>query len=222
MKHLTANQVITDAIQFLKNHSEKIAVIDLDSTLYNASGRQIQIFREFASDPKFQAIFPLETAILKDITGADLAYYPVDCLKQMGHTNIHKDFSSVYHEYWSPKFFSNEYLIYDKIEDGALDFMEKLEHHGFKIIFLTGRDVARMGRGTKEQLVRDNALIKGRELILKPHLSEDDHSFKLRIVHGFCKNEGTGLVFIDNEAHNLNHIHQEKLPVWCVFFDTVH
>ncbi len=221
MKVLSANQVILDAIQFLRNHETKIAVIDLDSTLYNVSGRQIKIFKEFANDKKFQTLFPNETAALKSISGDNMAYYPVDCLKQIGLTEIHKDFSSVYHEFWSPKFFSNEYLIYDQIETGALAFMEKLESHGCKIVYLTGRDVGRMGPGTKEQLLRDMALTAGRDLILKPHLSEDDHSFKLRIVHDLCKDQA-GLVFIDNEANNLNHIYLEGLPVWCVFFDTVH
>lgn len=222
MKILSAKQVLNASIQALSKYQYKTAVIDLDSTLYNVSGRQIAIFQEFAKLEEYQRLFPEECRALLKISGSTLAYYPVDCLKQVGLQNIHPDFSSTYHKFWSPRFFSHEYLIYDDIEPGAKEFMAELEKAGFQIVFLTGRDVARMGKGTIEQLQRDGVLTKERQLILKPHFSEDDHSFKLRIVKDLCSKNDTGLLFIDNEANNLNHIYIERLPVFCIFFDTVH
>jgi hypothetical protein len=222
MKILNAQQVLTASIQALGKYKQKIAVIDLDSTLYNVSQRQIHIFNEFAGIEAHQKLFPEETKYLRKITGKSLAYFPVDCLKQVGLHSVHPDFSSTFHAFWSPRFFSHEYLVHDEIEPGAKDFMLKLEEAGFKIIFLTGRDVARMGEGTIKQLNRDQVLGDNRELVLKPHLSEDDHSFKLRIVKDLCSKNETGVLFIDNEANNLNHIYLAKLPVYCVFFDTVH
>jgi phosphoserine phosphatase len=222
MNILNAQAVLTASMQVLSKYQNKIAVIDLDSTLYNVSKRQITIFHEFAKLEHHQKLFPEETKFLLKISGRSLAYYPVDCLKQVGLHEVHPDFSAMFHKFWSPRFFSHEYLIHDEIEPGAKEFMNKLEAAGFKIIFLTGRDVARMGEGTIKQLNRDHVLGNDRELVLKPHLSEEDHSFKLRIVKDLCSKNETGVLFIDNEANNLNHIYKANLPVYCVFFDTVH
>jgi hypothetical protein len=221
MKILSAKQIINESLAFLAPFKNKVVVIDLDSTLYNVSGRQIQIFREFAADPEYQKQFPNECQALLKIQGKNLAYYPVDCLHQVGLQNIHPEFASTYHKFWSPRFFSDAYLKYDELEDGAKDFIAILEKQGCKTIFLTGRDVARMGKGTIEQLKSDHLLPANRELILKPHMSEDDHGFKLRIARDLCSKNETGLVFIDNEAKNLNHIYVEKLPVYCIFFRPV-
>lgn len=208
-----------------KNSQQNLAcVFDLDSTLFNLNQRQLQIFKEFASVPANQKLYPAETHALANMGEEHLTYYPEDCIQNFSPIEIAANFSADFNKFWRPRFFSADYLKYDVLEPGARELIQSLRQLNTDIFFLTGRDEARMGHGTRTQLQQSLGLRPQQihsELILKPHLSMLDDQFKLEIVRELSANY-FAMLFIDNEELNLEVIHKELNNIKLVLFDSFH
>ncbi len=220
---------ILNLIQDLLNHESTMHLktacfFDLDSTLFDLNQRQLNIFKDFASQENFKSKYPLECNAFLNMQEQHLSYYPEDCLIKFGLETISKHFSEDFHEYWKVRFFSDQYMHWDRLETGAEQIIKKLRDWNIQLFFLTGRDEARMGKATRDQLQKHLKLSNEQiqqEVIVKPHLSLLDDQFKLDIVKSKIK-DFPNIVFIDNEELNLQVIHQELPNVKLVLFDSVH
>jgi len=199
---------------------EKIIFFDLDSTIYDLTNRQATILKEFSKAYLGEGDF---SPIAQRIIAADFQRFPFyaeDALKEKG-IPIHPVFKKYFYAFWYERFFSNEYVAHDLLEDGILEFVEWLVDRDIKVVYLTGRDMPRMGEGTQQKLLRDGLLQKGEQLLLKPNSSMIDKEYKLDMVRSYFA-EGKQVMFIDNEASNSNYIWQHMPDVINVFYDTVH
>jgi hypothetical protein len=113
-------------------------------------------------------------------------------------------------------------LKYDGPYEGAIAFVSELYQLGATIIYLTGRDVARMGRGTEESLAQWNfPLGKRVHLALKPDKEMDDAEFKRDYLMSLPR-ENSEIWFYENEPVNIELVLREVNHVRVVYFDSVH
>ena len=207
-----------------QNHGSRIlAVFDLDSTLFDVSPRTQFILREFAQKISTKERFPQEAQKISEIEMNRFLWGIRDGLSNIGLTEP-EDLIKEAFAYWQKYFFHNDYLIHDTPMEGAFEFLKKLSQHG-EISYLTGRDIERMGRGTLEQIQRHQFPLEDKEknLILKPHRSQEDAPFKLNFFKKILEEgQHQEIWFFDNDPRNLNLVHREIPEVRQVFFRSAH
>ena len=150
---------------------DAVVIFDLDSTLYSNAGRILSIFSEFAKDvPEYQhfvtGIYP--RAVL---------WSPDEDFRRAG---VKEEFLEGYEKFWANRFFSNEFIKWDRPMPGAVRYVNEVYKSGATIIYVTGRDEPRMGKGTRESL-RFWGFPFERErvkLILKKDKDQPDVEFK--------------------------------------------
>lgn len=213
-------------IEELKNDKDIIYFIDLDSTIYDLTQRQIQIFREFASVAEHQQLMPLETDALAHLGPEHMTFYPKNCVINYGVSEVSDKFDDVFYPYWAERFFSNEYCKYDIPEKGAKEFVQKLYDNGGHIHYLTGRDTHRMYEGTMMQLKRDGFFPSGDEddqvkLIMKPEKSMNDAQFKHDHILESLNEYHKGIL-LDNEPSNLDILKDKMDKLHLIHYDSYH
>ncbi len=222
------NQILTKPIakaQLNADSVRTICVFDLDSTLFNVAPRTEQILKEFADAEKKPDLFKIKVHPkdwgLKEILireGYDLSQ------KSTENLILHQKLIS----FWTEKFFTNQYLHFDTPYLGAVHFVQTLFENKIDIHYLTGRDIARLGQGTREVLLKWGFPIKSdQHLHLKPHKDMDDHKFKLDWVVDFKKtssekNDHQKIYFFENEPVNINAIGKAVPDLEIVYLDTTH
>ena len=192
-----------------------LSVFDLDSTLFNVSSRTQKILHEYAEIHKIEALKSVEVKIgdwgLKE------------ALFRAGYSiENNMDLLKSIRDFWSERFFSNEYLHYDVPYPGAITFVQDLSEAGCEINYLTGRDWVRMGKGTAEVLKKWNFPLEEKNLFLKPEKSEDDELFKLNWFKNLNHADYEKIFFFENEPVNINPILQACPEVEVIFLDTTH
>ncbi len=198
-----------------------VCVFDLDSTLFNVSPRTEQILKEFAVEnniPDFLKInvnpkdWGLKEILIR--AGYDMSGQHLENISN--HKNLV--------QYWTDKFFSNYYLHYDTPYLGAVNFVQTLFEKNIEIHYLTGRDIPRMGQGTREVLLKWGfPLASDQHLHLKPHRELDDHEFKLNWVIEFKKQKKDNpIYFFENEPVNINAIGKAITDLKIVYLNTTH
>jgi hypothetical protein len=218
------NEILT--IEHPQTHSGaesacNVCVFDLDSTLFNVSPRTEQILKEFALEnniPDFLNInvnpkdWGLKEILIR--AGYDMSGQHIENIKN--HQNLV--------QFWTDKFFSNHYLHYDTPYLGAVNFVQTLFEKNIEIHYLTGRDISRMGQGTREVLLKWGfPLSSDQHLHLKPHRDLDDHEFKLNWVIDFKKEKKTSnIYFFENEPVNINAIGKAVTDLKIVYLNTTH
>jgi hypothetical protein len=127
------------------------------------------------------------------------------------------------HSYWADGFFANDYLHHDEPLPGAVSFVQELHQLGAGIMYLTGRDVPRMWKGTAASLKQHGFPIDlpGVELVLKPDQALDDARFKVEIVRS-AEERYERIWLFENEPVNLNLMSRECPEVGLVFIDSTH
>lgn len=208
-----------------------ICVFDLDSTLFNVAPRTEQILKEFGDVhnlPDFKKIkvnpkdWGLKEILIRE--GYNLSDSKIK--------HLHQDLI----EFWSHKFFSNEYLHYDTPYLGAVHFVQTLFEKNIDVHYLTGRDISRMGHGTREVLLKWGfPILSDSHLHLKPHKDMDDHKFKLDWIFNF-KNHSNSQIknkvqssekkseifFFENEPVNINTIGNAVKDLKIIYLNTTH
>ncbi len=203
------------------NKSNSICVFDLDSTLFNVSPRTQQIVHEFCEQHQIPE--------LKQVQVQPHHWGLKESLMDSGiHLNMQdpvqlKLFEQL-RDFWKEKFFSNEYLQYDTPYLGAVDFVQTLVENNIPIHYLTGRDVHRMGRGTKEVLLKWGfPILSEKDLHLKPHKDMDDRLFKMEWALNLKKNNPHSMIyFFENEPVNINAIAEQAPDIEIIYLDTTH
>lgn len=212
-------------IEELKKDKDIIFFLDLDSTLYDLSKRQIQIFREYAAISEHQQLMPKETEALANLGTEHMSFFPQDCIRNYGVSSISEHFEESFYPFWAERFFSNDYLKYDRPEEGAKEFVQEIVAHGGHIHYLTGRDVERMYQGSMEILKRDGFFPSDGEpceqvqLVMKPSKELDDAQFKHDHVVETLKSYHKGIL-VDNEPSNLQILKNKMDKLHLVHYDS--
>lgn len=213
---------IKDLALVQKTHP--LVVFDLDSTLFDVAPRLEKVLIDIASEPLIIQKFPNVIPHFKNIKTEQRDWGFVEVLKRAGVDHDHHDLFKTVKEFWIEKFFSNEYIHYDKPYLGSVEFVQKIDQLGIPIVYLTGRDVKRMARGSREVLLKWNFPLddKNSRLVLKPEKSMDDALFKRDWIHNYISESKKSLFLFENEPVNINLVARELPKVELVFFDSTH
>lgn len=209
------NDILKLATQNRAQNLRTLAVFDLDSTLFNVSTRTQKILHEFAEANNI--------GHLKEVEIRQEDWGLKEALFRKGYT-LEKDIEllQAIRDFWAERFFSNEYLHYDVPYPGAVCFVQDLQEAGCEINYLTGRDYARMGKGSLEVLRKWGFPVSENNLFLKPEKSQDDELFKhewfLKLNHA----DFNKIFFFENEPVNVNAILQSCPEVEVIYLDTTH
>jgi hypothetical protein len=208
----------------LAQPGEVLMVFDLDSTLFDLSQRVRAILTDFAAHPQNQQSFPEACALLQNVEIRRQDWGLKEPLARLGlDTTTHKEFVSQVQSAWAKGFFSNHYLEHDRPLRGAVEFVKHLHARGAQIMYLTGRDVPRMGEGTIKSLVHHGFphSMERTDLILKSTAHLDDAEFKAEILMARAPHHQR-LVLFENEPVNLQRVEQSLPQIDLVWIDTCH
>lgn len=217
-------QILAKIDECTARGQKTLAVFDLDSTLFDVSPRLERILMDFAAIPKNQELFPEQVPLFKHIKTLRQDWGIQNALIRAGLDGHHPEFQHAVKEFWLKNFFSSHYLQYDEPYAGAIDYVKAVHKKGAQVVYLTGRDVERMGVGTEEVLRQwDLPLILGSaDLVLKPHKSMDDAEFKKDWFEEALQGDYEKIWFFENEPVNI-HLICEKCPsVEVIFMDSTH
>jgi hypothetical protein len=220
---LILDQLINEADQARYENKKILVVFDLDSTLFNVTGRTQKIIKELAARPEVQAKFPQEAAILPRVEFTAKDWGLRAPLTRAGFQASSAEFFKHVRDYWHQHFFSNSYLSEDVPYEGAVDFVNELKATGAHIMYLTGRDEPRMGPGTRASLKQWNFPFEedGCTLVLKPHEGLDDAEFKKDIFLNLADDYSSVWLF-ENEPVNIHLVAKECPRVQIIYFDSTH
>ena len=207
-----------------RNIRRPIVVFDLDSTLFDVAPRLERVLMDIASEPTIQKRFPEVIPHFKNIKTQRQDWGFVEVLKRAGVDHDHEELFYVVRQLWIEKFFSNEYIHYDIPYEGSVDFVQKLNQLKVPIVYLTGRDYARMERGSRDVLLKWHFPLddKSSRLVMKPERSLDDALFKKDWIHDYIQQSGSSLFLFENEPVNINLVSKHFPEVELVFFDSTH
>lgn len=201
-----------------------LAIFDLDSTLYDLTLRVTAILDRFARDPGFQKRFPDECVKLRDVEIRRTDWGLTGPLKRIGLTReTHRDFMTEVQAAWVRGFFSNDFLDRDFPLPGAVDFVRRCHALGADVLYLTGRDVERMGTGTLLSMHKCGFPLDATRarLHLKPEAKLDDAEFKADVIEKMVR-DYDHIWFFENEPVNINLVLKRTPSVKIVFIDTCH
>ncbi len=216
-------QIRNRALSISQQKQSSLAVFDLDSTLFDVGPRLERILSEFAGVPENQKLFPEQVQHFKNLHIERRDWGVRDTLIRAGLDGHHPEFHDALKAFWRKNFFSNDYLKYDVPYAGAVDYVQSLAAAGSDIIYLTGRDVERMGEGSEAVLKTWNLPLNEKaNLVLKPHRSMDDAKFKKDWFHGLPSGKYSKIWFFENEPVNIRLIQESDLDIEMIFFDSTH
>lgn len=220
---LTLSQILAVSKEHRNN---ALFVFDLDSTLFDVSPRLEKILLNFADLPETQRLFPDSVPFLKSVKTQRTDWGIKNALIRAGLDNHHPEFHLALKDFWLHSFFSHEYLEYDEPYEGAVEYVGTLFQHKSQIVYLSGRDVQRMGVGSERVLKKWNFPVgmPNAELVLKPQAGLDDAEFKRDWFRAQPLNQYERIFFFENEPKNIELIDQSSdlEKVEMVFFDSTH
>ena len=211
------SEIVTDP------HPKKLAVFDLDSTLFGVSSRSQAILRDLCNDADFKSRYPEAAAKISKIKLSEKEWGIKKAIEELGIEEAPGLFRAA-KEFWNQHFFSNDYLVHDRPYDGALEFVKGLEEKNIDIYYLTGRDEPNMRPGTIKILEKWGFPTESHEerLHMKPHkghsLDEDYKSSRFEeILNGDEK-----VWFFENEPVIINRVREDHPEINIIYIDTVH
>lgn len=222
-RHLL-RQILVKIEEFQNQGQKALAVFDIDSTLFDVSPRVERILLDFAADPLFCRKFPEQIKVLKHIRTYRQDWGFKNALERAGLDGQHPEFQEALRDYWYLRFFSNDYLQYDLPYDGAVEYVNTVANLGTDVVYLTGRDVERMGAGSALTLRQAGFPLDDLQsrLVLKPHKSMDDAEFKSEWFTSLPKEQYAEKWFFENEPVNIHHLRKRAPEVNIVFFESTH
>lgn len=216
---------ILERIESLHREGKRsLAVFDLDSTLFDVSPRVQQILLDFANEPAYQRAFPEHIEALQNIRTRRKDWGFQNALERAGFDGKHIEFETAVRDYWHARFFGNDYLQYDLPYDGAVEYVNDVANRGAEVVYLTGRDVQRMGAGSALTLKHWGFPLDDiqNRLVLKPEKSMNDAEFKTDWFRNLPADHYEEIWFFENEPVNICHL-QERLPqIKVVYFESTH
>lgn len=219
-KHIL-NKIIQDLTQQIATQKTTPVVFDLDSTLFDVSGRNQVILNEYWESPACEQIFEAPSAKPKKTpTVLQGDWGPLATLRRLG-LNPTEEQARKLHAFWADRFFSPEYFEHDQPMAGSAEFTQALAEMGVKVHYLTGRSSKRLNDVT-QQLLRKFNFATG-PIQLKDDGSLPDSQYKLQWVIDHLPRLSKPIYFFENEPAILHKIIQSRpgliAPVWL---DTAH
>ncbi len=213
--HSRLNEIIKMSQDLRAQNLRSLAVFDLDSTLFNVSTRTHQILLEFAETHSI--------ASLKEVEVLTSDWGIKEAVLRAGFT-IEKDETMLLQlrDFWRDRFFSNEYIHYDVPYAGAISYVLELAESGCEILYLTGRDQARMGKGSEAVLKKWGFPCEKGQLILKPERTIEDELFKNDWFLQLDRSPFSKIYFFENEPVNINAVSKSCPEVEIIFIETTH
>lgn len=224
-KILKPNQILLQIKELTSQSSQKpLVVFDLDSTLFDVSPRLEKALIDISLTPEFIQRFPEVNSYFRNIKTLRNDWGFIKVLRRAGVDHNHYELFDYIREAWIKRFFSNEYIHFDVPYEGASFFVNQLHKMQVPIAYLTGRDVARMEKGSREVLLKWDFPLNedSAKLVLKPHKDMDDAQFKCDWFKSLNFSEYSKVYLFENEPVNINLIKKEIPNVEMVFFDSTH
>lgn len=203
-------------------NQKSVVIFDLDSTLYNVQPRTFEIIREWRESSHSKP-YNMLREIAHSLSLDDIHYSLKDTFEAKAREmkyEIHPTDVRGLRAFWSDRFFSSEYLKHDHIYPGALEAVKNVHEHGFKVLYLTGREAYSMERGTRARLADDgfpmNAVSTG--MILRTDVNGNDLDHKVNAVKAIHE---PIICSIENEPANLVAMQKARPEALHVLKDTV-
>jgi len=177
-------------------------IFDLDGTLLDNRPRTVYIFRELAS--VLGDDLPQLQRAMEAFVPLDAVEYSLEATLRAIGVDDPAEIETIIAE-WGKRFFSDTYQRFDIPHPGGRKFVDAVHRAGATVIYLTGRDRARMLVGTTESLRQYGfpVGIVGTMTIVKADIAMDDETFKLETVD-YLKRLGTVVATFENEPANAN------------------
>lgn len=191
----------------IKSTKNPVAIFDLDGTVFNVNFRHIAIFESFVKDPEMSKMFPEYCKKITQLSENQFKYSIEGTLNSIGigHYSEHSaHFIKAVETYWFKHFFTDEYVIKDKPFSKALECVNFFHKNGVHIVYLSGRDIPNMSKGTIQSLDENGFPHTGHgiTMCLKPAYGLDDLLFKKESLN-LIKSEGEVIATFDNEPANV-------------------
>jgi hypothetical protein len=204
--------------------SKSLAVFDLDSTLFDVRPRALKVIQSFCELEEIQQRFPDSLELLKTVQllASDWGLKPA--VERAGLGSHSHEFHQALKNHWRQTFFTNEYLHHDIPYEGSVEFVQKLHAGGSLIVYLTGRDIERMGQGSQEVLQKWSFPLEtpSAQLVLKPKKGMDDAQFKSDWFATLQTQDLHKIWFFENEPANIHLVRKCHSHVDVVFFESTH
>jgi hypothetical protein len=195
-----------------------LVLFDVDGTLYENRPRIVRILAEWIASRSDG--HERMQAILQRLSAEAMFYGPREALISAGLDAEAEEILAEAEAFWTERFFSNAYLTHDVPYPRAASYLTRLSELGAEIGYLTGRDVPRMGEGTRAMLTRDGFPVSGRvRWLLKPDPKLGDAEHKRIAVSAIA--DARVIAFFDNEPHHLLAVQSVLQEAMHVFFDTI-
>lgn len=217
-------QILHEARDFRENDRPFLAAFDLDSTLYDLTLRIATIVAGFAAAPQQQQRFPEACEQLKRIQILRTDWGIRDALARVGlRPEDHPHFYKELHDHWADCFFSDHYLHCDEPLPGAIEYVQELVRLGADVMYLTGRDIPRMEKGTLESLSKHGFPLSTPQvqLVMKPSHRLDDAAFKVDVLKN-SEQKYKKIWLFENEPVNLNAVAKTCPEIGLVFIESTH
>lgn len=201
-----------------------IVILDLDSTLYEVSHRTYQILKEWISAPRSHRFPGIRSALLS-LSLHQIGYSLRDTFQSLGLSLESPEIQAAWEEaksFWRQRFFSNDYLCFDRPYPGAIAFVQEIHRRGARVIYLTGRDEPHMGSGTRKKLLEDGFPWGGENthLLMKASFETPDIAHK-KSVQTKLATWGRVVASFENEPSNLVALYEIFPEAMHVFVDTI-
>lgn len=193
--------------RLLEDSKKPIAIFDLDGTLFDVTYRSMEIVRRFLALPEMRAKFPEQVATVQKLRYQDYLYSLDATLNAAGIDRYSEHAAHFLHSaetFWYKHFFTDELIAHDVPYAGALACVKYFHGRGAEVVYLSGRDIPNMSKGTIEALEKHGFPHSGHRvaMILKPAYGQDDLLFKKQALETISA-EGEVVFTIDNEPANV-------------------
>lgn len=224
-KNLILKQILTETEQTAAQGRRSLAVFDLDSTLFDVGPRIQKIVGELAEAKELLEKHPEIGEKLRQVRIQKGDWGIKTAMIRLGLFDSHPELTLMAKNFWSKRFFSNEYLKHDVPYLGAVEYVKKLHALGADIVYLTGRDQHRMKIGSEETLVASGFPLGfgvRSELVLKPEKGYEDFLFKSEWFNQIPEDQYENIWFFENEPVNIDQVRLDHPQVKIIFFDSTH
>lgn len=184
-----------------------VLIFDLDGTVFDVVYRTMEIMRRFAAQPEIRAKFPEQLATISKLRHQDYLYSLEQTLNSIGIDRYSEHAAHFLHAaetYWFKHFFTDELVLSDIAYPGAAECIRHYHRQGAQIVYLSGRDVPNMSKGTIQCLERHEMPHTGHgvTICLKPSYGQDDLLFKKQSLETITA-MGEVIATFDNEPANV-------------------
>ena len=208
-----------------KYGNKSLFVFDMDSTLFCMKYRVQAIIAHAFHEPSLLEDFPNEIKNLPFIE-PQVSDWSIEDVLSRYQPALPQEFLKRVEKIWRKKFFSNEYLCFDRPYPGAPQFLQKLSQLGAELFYLTARNYNSMRPGSLRSLKRWNFPLKQDEhLIMKKEGSPEnfigDADYKSRELKKLSQKFQI-LCFFDNEPLILNQVEKDLPQIELFWIDSTH